>query len=275
MRIEGGLGLAACLMLASVASGDSVPSLSEMVSRFEDLRVGAASAPVADLPLSSGHMSLLLRSGRASAVRAGADVVGLFFEGSGALEYRSVDPVEFPVLAFNLRKGPGLSLERGEKSATVRDRFERLLWLAPEALRPRTPPEDGPSMAAAFARHREKFGRIRGAYDNIVRRWKAAAAQAGDAAPIPLANRVTIPSDYFTAYTIRTGLLYSKGAYLLSVLHRELGDETFLTFLKSYQKSFRWKFGSTATVAGLLEWLTHKSYAPFFEANYWGTGMPK
>jgi aminopeptidase N len=114
-----------------------------------------------------------------------------------------------------------------------------------------------------------------GAYDNIVRRWRAAAAQAGDAAPIPLANRVTIPSDYFTAYTIRSGLLYSKGAYLLSILHRELGDQTFLTFLKSYQKSFRWKFGSTAHVAGLLEWLTHKSYASFFEANYWGTGMPR
>jgi aminopeptidase N len=113
-----------------------------------------------------------------------------------------------------------------------------------------------------------------GAYDNLVRRWKAAAIQASDVAPIPLANRVSIPSDYFTAYTLRTGLLYSKGAYLLSALHRELGDETFLTFLKSYQKSFRWKFGSTATVAGLLEWLTHKSYAPFFEANFWGTGMP-
>jgi aminopeptidase N len=84
-----------------------------------------------------------------------------------------------------------------------------------------------------------------GAYDNLVRRWKAAAIQASDVAPIPLANRVSIPSDYFTAYTLRAGLLYSKGAYLLSALHRELGDETFLTFLKSYQKSFRWKFGST------------------------------
>ena len=48
----------------------------------------------------------------------------------------------------------------------------------------------------------------------------------------------------------------------------------FLTFLKSYQKSFRWKFGSTRHVARLLQWLTKKDYGPFFEANYWGTGMP-
>ena len=48
----------------------------------------------------------------------------------------------------------------------------------------------------------------------------------------------------------------------------------FLTFLKSYQKSFRWKFGSTKTVAGMLKFLTKKDYEPFFEANYWGTGMP-
>jgi len=53
-----------------------------------------------------------------------------------------------------------------------------------------------------------------------------------------------------------------------------LGDDTFLTFLKSYQKSFRWKFGSTKTVAGLLEFLTKKDYRSFFEVNYWGTGIP-
>jgi hypothetical protein len=28
------------------------------------------------------------------------------------------------------------------------------------------------------------------------------------------------------------------------------------------------------TVAGLVQILTRKDYMPFFEANYWGTGMP-
>jgi aminopeptidase N len=68
--------------------------------------------------------------------------------------------------------------------------------------------------------------------------------------------------------------VYEKGALLLAALHKELGDQVFLTFLKSFQKSFRWKFGSTRHVAGLLQFLTKKDFGPFFEANYWGTGMP-
>jgi aminopeptidase N len=92
-------------------------------------------------------------------------------------------------------------------------------------------------------------------------------------APIPLANRV-YHGDPFTRFSIRTGLLYDKGAYLLASLHKEVGDQTFLTFLKSYQKTFRWKFGSTRHVAGLLQFLTKKDYGPFFEENFWGTGMP-
>ncbi len=111
-------------------------------------------------------------------------------------------------------------------------------------------------------------------YQSLLNHWKSRAAFARDASPIPLANRVHVPNDWETRFAIRTGLIYDKGAYLLSVLHKELGDEMFLTFLKSYQKSFRWKFGSTKRVVGLLQFLTKKDYGPFFEANYWGTGMP-
>ncbi len=110
-------------------------------------------------------------------------------------------------------------------------------------------------------------------YDDLVRRWRSRASDAAAAAPIPLGNRV-YHSDPLTRFQIRAGLIYDKGAYLLAALHRELGDQMFLTFLKSYQKSFRWKFGSTRHVAGLLQWLTKKDYAPFFESNYWGTGLP-
>ena len=60
----------------------------------------------------------------------------------------------------------------------------------------------------------------------------------------------------------------------LSRLHRELGEQAFLTFLKSYQKTFRWKFGSTKSVAGMLQFLTGRDYAPFFEKYYWGIEMP-
>jgi len=113
------------------------------------------------------------------------------------------------------------------------------------------------------------------AYDNLVRHWKSQAASATDASPIPLANRIRVPSDFYRQFLLRTGLIYDKGSYLLDTLHKELGDQVFLTFLKSYQKSLRWKFGWTKSVAGLLQALTKKDYMPFFEANYWGTGMPR
>lgn len=115
----------------------------------------------------------------------------------------------------------------------------------------------------------------KGDYDMLVARWKSRAKLANDVAPIALANRIEMPNDRGREDEYRTGLLYGKGPYLLSVLHKEVGEETFLTFLKSYQKTFRWKFGTTKNVAGLLGFLTKKDYMPFFEANYWGMGLPR
>ena len=112
-------------------------------------------------------------------------------------------------------------------------------------------------------------------YEMLVARWKSRAKLANDVAPIALANRIDMPNDREMENEYRTGLLYGKGPYLLSVLHKEVGEETFLTFLKSYQKTFRWKFGTTKHVAGLLGFLTKKDYMPFFEANYWGMGLPR
>ena len=112
-------------------------------------------------------------------------------------------------------------------------------------------------------------------YEMLVARWKSRAKIANDVAPIALANRIDMPNDREMEAEYRTGLLYGKGPYLLSVLHKEVGEETFLTFLKSYQKTFRWKFGTTKHVAGLLGFLTKKDYMPFFEANYWGMGLPR
>lgn len=54
-----------------------------------------------------------------------------------------------------------------------------------------------------------------------------------------------------------------------------MGDDQFRTFLKSFQASFRWKYASTKDIVALLQFVTKKDYSPFFEANYWGTGLPK
>ena len=112
-------------------------------------------------------------------------------------------------------------------------------------------------------------------YDQLVRTWKSNAAGATEASPIPLANRIQVPGDPMIGFMKRTHLVYDKGAYLLAHLHKEVGDQQFLSFLKSYQKSFRFKFGTTEHVEGLLNAMTKKDYSEFFNANFWGTGMPK
>lgn len=110
-------------------------------------------------------------------------------------------------------------------------------------------------------------------FDGMVNEWKANASQATSASSIPMANRLA--GDPMTAFQQRTFLVYDKGAYLLSKIHKDLGDEQFLTFLKSYQKTFRWKYGSTDYVAGMLQFVSKKDFGPFFDENFWGTGMPK
>jgi hypothetical protein len=112
-------------------------------------------------------------------------------------------------------------------------------------------------------------------YDRAFAHWKADANDASKIANMPSANSLVNPADPYSRYVTRTGLVYQKGAYLLAALHRELGDQMFLTFLKSYQKSFRWKPGSTKDVIGLLNFLTKKDYGPWFEQHYYGNGMPE
>ncbi len=111
-----------------------------------------------------------------------------------------------------------------------------------------------------------------GIYKRLVSHWKGDANFAANAAPIPLANRIVNPNN---ADWTRVRLLYSKGPYLLAAVNKDIGDEAFLTFLKSYQKNFRWKFGATKDVSGLLTFMTKKDYKPFFETYYWGTAIPE
>ncbi|HET8772261.1 MAG TPA: M1 family aminopeptidase [Thermoanaerobaculia bacterium] len=113
-----------------------------------------------------------------------------------------------------------------------------------------------------------------GEYTKAFANWKADAKDATNVATIPTANRIVNPGDPVAGFLARQGLIYAKGAVLLAALHRELGDEAFLTFLKSYQKSFKGKYANTAQVMGLLQFLTKKDYAPFFEQYFYGTAMP-
>jgi len=113
-----------------------------------------------------------------------------------------------------------------------------------------------------------------GAYDSLLATWRANANDAAKAAPIPLANRITVPNDW-TTFVDRTYLIYDKGAYLLAVLHKQVGDDKFLTFMRSLQGIFAWKFLTTMDVAKVMQKVDGgKDYMPFFEKYYWGTEMP-
>jgi len=112
-------------------------------------------------------------------------------------------------------------------------------------------------------------------YDTALTDWRAKAREAGEIASIPTAHRIVNPGFPQVAFMKWRQLLYFKGPYLLAALHKELGEQTFLTFLKSYQKSFRWKHGKTEDVIGLLNFMTKKDYAPFFEQYFYGTALPE
>ncbi len=108
-------------------------------------------------------------------------------------------------------------------------------------------------------------------YKRLLAHWKGNAKVANETSSIPLANRITTPNNEDWQ---RVHLLYSKGPLLLAALHKEVGDEAFLTFLKSYQKTFAGKPGTTKDVAGLLGFITKKDLKPFFDTYFWGTAMP-
>lgn len=113
------------------------------------------------------------------------------------------------------------------------------------------------------------------AYDTILRHWQQRAAEASKYASIPMANRIRMPGDGLSQSVARSSLIYDKGAYLLAILHKELGDQLFLSFLKSYQTNFRWKFGTSETVTDVLKFVTKKDHAAFMEDHFWGTKMPQ
>jgi hypothetical protein len=140
----------------------------------------------------------------------------------------------------------------------------------------RMPSEEEQWLTESFAEYSAALAlrKLKGesSYNRLVSTWRGRAKDGASVAPIPYANR--IEGDRRTSFIERSALLYNKGPLLLYALHKELGDTQFLTFLKSYTRSFNFKFGTTNGVAGLLQFMTKKDYKPFFEKYFWGTAIP-
>ncbi|HEY4228862.1 MAG TPA: hypothetical protein VGO79_01755, partial [Thermoanaerobaculia bacterium] len=141
------------------ADAPGATGLAATLERFDHLQVGDAIG-IADRTLASGHFQCTLKSGRAAPVRAGDEVVGLFFEGDGTMEYVSADPIEAPVVVFNTRKASSLSAEKTEKGTRVRSSFKRLLWLASAEVPAAGTGAGSGTLAGSFREQREKFGRV-------------------------------------------------------------------------------------------------------------------
>jgi hypothetical protein len=111
--------------------------------------------------------------------------------------------------------------------------------------------------------------------DLLTPTWRANAKEATGTSSIATANQLEDLLDPGTAFLMRTYLIYSKGAYLLSRLHAELGDKHFLTFLRTVQGKYAWRHVSTKELVAVLKDVTGKDYTAYFDEHYWGTGMPK
>lgn len=116
----------------------------------------------------------------------------------------------------------------------------------------------------------------KGAYEKMLAHWKANASDATEVSSIALANRIRIASDPGAGFRARTYLIYDKGAYLLAAIHKEIGEDKFLTFMRSLQGIFAWQFLTTPDMAKLLQRIEpSKDWAAFFDQYYYGTEMPK
>jgi hypothetical protein len=127
----------------------------------------------------------------------------------------------------------------------------------------------------AFAEYSSSFIVKQMKGDVLTATWRANANDATKFSSIATAHRIADYGDTWTAFLTRTHLIYDKGAYILGQLHKEIGDKHFLTFLRTFQGVYAWKFGLTKDMPVVLKNITGKDYAPYFEEHYWGTGMPR
>jgi aminopeptidase N len=113
-------------------------------------------------------------------------------------------------------------------------------------------------------------------YDSLIAWWRVDAKEAGDFAPIALAHRISIPKDPAKASEHRFKLVYSKGAYALVVLRKQVGDPKFFSWMRNLQGQYAWRFLTTADAAKLMQRIDGgKDYQPFFDRYVWGTEMPE
>ncbi|MFN7958051.1 MAG: M1 family aminopeptidase [Holophagaceae bacterium] len=117
-----------------------------------------------------------------------------------------------------------------------------------------------------------RAGKGEGQFNTIMASW---ASKSGDQAPLG-----TIPTQWrardlggYAGYSLRWAMLYGKGPVLLHHIHKEVGDQAFVTLMRSFQKSLKGRPGTTQDLINLLKLIVKKDYTDFFEQHLWGTAM--
>src|SRR5437762_8490577 len=140
---------ALALALATAARAGT-PTVASLARDFDALSLSGAPSRVENARLTVGHMTLTFASGSQVPVVAGDRALGFFFVGNGSFEYRAVDPIELPLVQFNVKKATSVKAEKGEKSILVKDAFTEILVLAANVELPKAQEGGGAGLDAPF-----------------------------------------------------------------------------------------------------------------------------
>ena len=156
--------LSAFLFAVAVAMSplSAAETLKNTVAAYDGMTIGQATA-VADVKLTSGHMTMTLVSGQAAPVVAGDETVGLFFTGKGTYEHMSNDAAEAAVVRHNVKKITNLALADKSGALAISDSFEQVLYIRPGAKFPQLNASSTISVDAAFNDFKKMFARDSGA----------------------------------------------------------------------------------------------------------------
>ena len=133
-------------------------------------------------------------------------------------------------------------------------------------------------ISEAFAQYCSAFvirnGKGESEFKHLLAEWTSRSRDQAEWGTIPHLRRIQDLDDGSANFRIQWALLYGKGAVLLNRIHMEIGDQAFVTLMRSFQKSLKGKPGTTQDLINLLKIITKKDYTSFFETYLWGTAMP-
>jgi hypothetical protein len=122
--------------------------------------------------------------------------------------------------------------------------------------------------AALYAQH-QKGDELFGSVLRQMRKW---AMEQSDQGPVSLGYRLGHIRDQSRTFR---ALVYNKGASVLHMLRRLIGDEAFFRGVRRYYRTSRFKKASTEDLRAAMEAESHRPLERFFERWIYGSTLPK